>query len=557
MNSNYSKSQVKTEERSLAEIIVSFMNGVRRFWWLIIILAVLFGVFGYKRAKDTYVPMYQSKATISITAPVYNGNRDMSRTNDSELASELSVSFNYLINNDLFYEVIKNDLGVDTINGVITVAALEDTNILTIAVTDPSAQAAYDILNSVMNNYSSIAQFVLGDTEMIILEDPVIATAPINPFSFYKTVGMFAFIGIFMSMIPVIIYGFFVKTVKSKNDIEDLLSIRCFGSLPTVIVPDELENGKRPRYKKPPILKRIFFIVSKKARDKERDKVSGNHSILDKKIGFRYLEAVRTISSRCEKEFAKNNYKVILVTSTLAGEGKSTVSMNMALSLSKSGHRVMLIDGDFRKPNLRRLTNVDGVSYSMGDFLNKKVSLKEALINIADTRVVLIAADKPTPNPIEKINSDNMKIIIEQCRNVADYVIIDAPPCAGLADAAALLKYADAAVYVVREDYAKVGTILDTIQELSYTRKPLLGSVLNNSSGRLGLDYGYGYGYGYGHRYGYGYGYGRGYGYGGYGKSYGYGYGYGEYGTVTDSEFRAKERTTAKNIKISNDETQE
>lgn len=542
MSSNNSNSQVKTEERSLAEIISSFMSGVRRFWWLMIILAVLFGIFGYKKAKDTYVPIYQSKATISITAPVYNGDRDLSRTNDSELAEELSVSFNYLINNDLFYEVIKNDLGVDFINGVIGVSALEDTNILTIEVSGPSAQDAYDILNSVMNNYSSISQFVLGDTELTVLEEPVVAVEPVNPFSFYKTVGMFAFIGIIISLIPVIIYGFFVRTVKSKGDIENLLSIRCFGSLPSVIVPEELKEGKRPKYKKSFILKRLLFIVSKKARDKETDRLSGNHTILDKKVGFRYLEATRTITSRCEKEFAKNNYEVILVTSTVAGEGKSTFAMNMALSLSKSGHRVMLIDGDFRKPNLRKLTNAEGVSYSMGDFLNKKVSLKEALINIADTRVVLIAADKPTPNPIEKINSENMKIIIEQCRKVADYVIIDAPPCAGLADAAALLKYADAAVYVVRENYAKVGTILDALQELSYTRKPLLGSVLNNSRSKLGISYGYGYGYR------------RGYGYGRYGKGYGYGYGYGEYGNITDNEFRAKERTTAKNIKISNDE---
>lgn len=546
MSSNYSNSQLKLEERSLAEIISSFMSGVKRFWWLIIILAVSFGMLGYKRAIDTYVPMYQSKSTISITAPVYSGDRDLSRTNDAELAEELSISFNYLINNDLFYEVIENDLGVNAINGVITVSTLEDTNIITIDVTGYSAQEAYDILNSVMNNYASIAQFVLGDTELTVLEEPTVAAEPMNPFSCYKTVGTFGFIGILLSMIPVIIYGFFIKTVRSKKDIEELLNIKCFGSLPVVIMPEKIIDGKKTKYKKPFILKRILFIVSKKARDREQDRLSGNHTILDRKVGFRYLEAIRTVSSRCEKEFAKNNYKVVLVTSTVAGEGKSTLTMNMALSLSKSGHKVMLIDGDLRKPNLRKLTGAKGTSYSMGDFLNKKVSLKEALINVADTRVVMIAADKPTPNPIEKINSDNMKMIIEQCRNVADYVIIDAPPCAGLADAAALLKYADAAVYVVREDYAKVGTILDALQELSYTRKPLLGSILNNSKGKLGISYGYGYGRGYG----YGYGYRKGYG-------YGYGYGYGEYGTVTDNEFRAKERTTTKSIKISKDETYE
>lgn len=550
MSSNYS-SQVKIEERSLAEIISNFMIGVKRFWWLILALAVALGALGYKRATDGYIPMFRSVATISITAPVYNGDRDLSKTNDAELASELGVSFNYLINNDLFYEVLRSDLGVEVLNGYITVSVLPDTNLITMSVTSANAQDAYDILQAVMRNYSSISQFVLGDTVLTILEEPIVANSPINPFSWYKSAGMFAFIGILIAMIPVIVYGFFIKTVKSKDDIESLLNIKCFGMLPTVMVPEELKQGGRIKYKKPFFLKRLLFLLSKKARDNEQDKNSGNQTILDKKVGFRYLEAVRTLSSRFEKEFSLNGYKVILVTSTVAKEGKSTVAMNLALSLSKTGNRVMLIDGDLRRPNLRNITNAEGVSYSMGDFLNKKVSLREALINIADTRVVLLAADKPTPNAIEKINSDNMKVLIEQSRKVADYVIIDAPPCAELADTAAFLKYADAAVYVVREDYARVNTILDALQELSYTRKPLLGSILNNSKGKLGINYGYGYGYGYGNRYGYGYG--KHYGYGG----YGYGSSYGEYGTVSDSEFRAKERTTAKKIKISNYEDKE
>lgn len=541
--------QVK-EEKSLAEIIANFWIGTKRFWWLMMLLVLFCGALGYKIEKNNYVPQYNAVSTISITAPVYNGDRDISRTNDSELASELGVSFNYLINNDLFYEVIKSDLGVDRINGVITVSVLEDTNILTIGVTSPSAKDAYDILNSVMNNYSSIAQFVLGDTELTVLEEPVCPQTPINPFIWYKSVGFFALIGFFISLIPIFLYGFFVKTVKSKKDIENMLNLKCFGELPGIIVPEEID-GKKVRYKKTPFYKKILFVISKKAKNAEMDRISGNHVILDKKVGFIYLEAVRKISSRYEKELKKKNYKVILVTSTIPGEGKSTVSMNLALSLSKTGNRVVLIDGDLRKPNLRKMIDCDGISYSMDDFINKRISIKDAFINIKDTRVVMIAADRPTHNPIENINSENMKVTIEQSKNVADYVIIDAPPCSNLADAAAFMKYADAAIYVIRDDYAKVNTIIDAIQELSYTRKPIIGTILNQSHGMIGIQGGYGrrYGYGYGGRYGYGKKYGYGY---GYGKKYGYGYGYGygEYGEINDREFSAKERTTTKNIKV-------
>jgi capsular exopolysaccharide synthesis family protein len=323
------------------------------------------------------------------------------------------------------------------------------------------------------------------------------------------------------------------------------------------MVPKIKEDGTKENIKKPSLVKRIICSASREARIREQDKDSGKQLIFDKKIGFRYLEAIRSITSRIEKDMQSNEYKVLLVTSTLPKEGKSTFAINLALTLSKFGKRVMLIDGDLRNPSLRELSGAKGASYNMEEFLSKKVSLKDALINIADTRVVLIAADKPTPNPIEHINSKQMHVIIEQCKSVADYVIIDAPACAGVADAVALSKYTDAAIYVVREDYAKVDTILDVLQELSYTKKPILGSVLNDSIGQLGLNYGYGrgYGYGYGRGYGYGYGYGYGgYGYGyGYGKGYGYGYGESAYEKVNDSEFMTGEKKTAKKIVISNE----
>ena len=123
-----------------------------------------------------------------------------------------------------------------------------------------------------------------------------------------------------------------------------------------------------------------------------------------------------------------------------------------------------------------------------------------------------------------------------------DYIVIDAPPCSGISDAAVLAKYSDGIIYVVKEDYAKVNKILDTIQEFSYTRTPILGCVLNGAQGRLKLSRNYSYGYG------------RSY---GYGKYIRYGYGkYGEYGEVSDKEFRTKSRKVSKHISMTTTEEQ-
>lgn len=510
--SNRIGKNIEKEPMSLADILESFMNGFKKFWYIAIILMIVGGIFGYYNYDSSYVAMYSSQATFAVTAPKYSKN-DESYTNDSELASILSVSFNYIINNEVFYEIIMEDIGVDYMPSTIDIVAVEDTNMLTITATGSNAQLNYDVINSVMNNYASVAEIVIGDTELTVLEEPTVPNGPINPYSAFKPILIWAFIYFILGLVPSVLYALFVKTIKSKEDVEKYLSVNCFGELPSVIA------------------------------DKK-----GGCSILDKNVGFRYLEAMRTISNRCEKELIKRKCKVVLITSTEPNEGKSTFAMNLAYSLSKVQNKVMLIDGDLRKPGLRKLTDSDMKDYDMKDFLDGKLKSSQAIINIPNTRVLLLAPNKPTENPIECLNSSRMEQFIAEGKEVVDYIIIDAPPCSKLSDAAVLAKYSDGMIYVVKEDHAKVNKILDAIQEISYTRVPIIGCILNGGQGILNIKYGYGKNYGYGRAYGKSYGY--------YGKGYGRYGAYSEYGEVTDKEFRTKERKVSKQINLTTTDEQ-
>ena len=100
------------EEKSLAEIIESFFNGFRKLWWVAVAFMVAGALLGVHQYKKNYVPIYQAGASFSITAPEYNGT-DQSYTNNSQLAAELSANFDYLINNEVFYEIIEKDIGID------------------------------------------------------------------------------------------------------------------------------------------------------------------------------------------------------------------------------------------------------------------------------------------------------------------------------------------------------------------------------------------------------------------------------------------------------------
>lgn len=514
------------EPINLSQIVASFLKAFKKLWIIMVIIMVIFTVIGYQKYKRSYVPNYETRATFSITAPEYNGSEDRTYTNNSELASILSVSFDYLINNEVFYEVIKQDLGINYMPSVITISAVPETNILSIVASGSDADMTYKVVQSVLKNYGSVAEFVIGDTQLDVLEEPAVPKEPTNPYDPVKNAIMYALIGMFVGVLPSVVYAFFVKTIRNKEDVEKQLNVTYLGSLPGIVL-----NGKNKKLK--------------------------NCSILNKEVGFRYLEAMRSINSRCEKELVKNNYKVVLVTSTLDGEGKSTLALNLAYSLSKSQKKVMLIDGDLRKPSLYNMVEQKINSYRIEDFLERRIKSSQAIVNLDGTRVLMLAPSEPSKDAVKYLNSEQMERFIEESREVVDYVIIDAPPCRELSDAAVLAKYSDGIVYVVKEDFVKVNKIIDTLQEFSYTRKPIIGCVLNSTGGKLNLAYGYGKHYGYGYHKGYGSKYYEKY---GYGKG-GYGYGdydnvYGAYGEVSDKEFRNKGRSVSKRISLETTEEQ-
>lgn len=514
------------EQKSLNDIVLSFMDAFKKFWVFTVILTIVVGIAGYLFYKHTYAPEYSSEATISITADQYNSN-DRSQTNNTQLAEDLSVSFNYLINNEVFYEVIKKDMKLSYLPGTIEVTTIEGTNIISIKVTGSDADLVFKQLKSVMENYSSVAEFVIGDTKLTVLQEPAKANAPNNPYSPFKFVVAAMFLGFLLGCIPALVVLLLIKTIKNEEDVHKYLSMKCMGNLPAV------------------------FLGGKKNEKKQYC------SVLNKNVGFRYIETMRSITARCEREFKKRFTRVILVTSTRSGEGKTTFAMNLAYSLSKNGRKVMLIDCDLRKPSLRKQTETEmKISFSMEEFLKGKYKSKDAVINLEGSKVLALLPDKPSENPLDSINSKDMEKFIEEAKHVVDYVIIDSPPSKELSDATVLAKYSDGIMYVIREDGVRVNTIINSLQSFNYTKKPIIGCVINSAPG-VGAFKKYGYGgyYQYGN-----YGYGRrryGYGYGQYG-SYGYGYGEkkskGGYGEVSDKEFRADNHATVKHIKLSTTE---
>ena len=213
----------------------------------------------------------------------------------------------------------------------------------------------------------------------------------------------------------------------------------------------------------------------------------------------------------------ENDKKVILVTSTVSGEGKSFISANLAISLSLLGKKVVIVGLDIRKPGLNKVFNIPRKEVGITQYLaNPEKNLMD-LVQLSDVskNLYILPGGTVPPNPTELLARDGLDKAIETLKKNFDYVILDTAPVGMVTDTLLIGRVADLSVYVCRADYTRKNEYTLINELIDGNKLPNLCTVIN------GLDlkkrkYGYYYGYGkYGKYYGYG-------------KRYGYGYGYGE-----------------------------
>ncbi len=208
--------------------------------------------------------------------------------------------------------------------------------------------------------------------------------------------------------------------------------------------------------------------------------------------------------------------KVILITSTITGEGKTFIASNLAVSLALLGKKVIIIGLDIRKPGLNKVFHVPHKEKGITQFLSNPTTDLHTLIQPSNVtpNLSLLPGGTIPPNPTELLARPALELAIDQLRREYDYIVMDTAPIGMVTDTQTIARVADISIYVCRADYTHKNDyqLINELQERK--RLPSLCTVIN------GLDikkkkYGYYYGYGkYGKYYGYG-------------KKYGYGYGYG------------------------------
>lgn len=456
------------EKIDIFRLLQEFWMAFRRLFWLPVVLAVLCAALLGVRYWRSYTPMYASEVTftIQLTDAAMSDLSGSSNFYDKATAEQLSKTFPYLIQSELMQTMLRREMGVDYLNGAISARTVSNTNLFTIRVTSPDPQAAYDILSTVITVYPRAADYVIGATRMNLLTEPAVADAPYNAFDPVSTVVRGGALGAFAGLLAVLAYAATRRSVREAEDIRRRLNRTCLAALPQ---------------------------VTQKKRSGERAL-----NIRNEKISAAFQESIRSLRIKFLREAEKHRAQVVMVTSTLPGEGKTTVASNLALTLSRNGAKVILVDLDLRKPSVKKAVGVDETSLGVPELLSRSdVETAASLVEVEGSTLRLLAGDRPAENARQQISSRRFAAIVRELRQEADYIILDTPPCGLVADTAALARMADGIIYVLRSGKAQLSHVMDCLQLLGESGTPILGCVLNGAANTRS-----GYGYGYGGYYG-------------------------------------------------------
>lgn len=481
------ETQKKNSDFNFSVFWHNFLRLLPRMLWIPLILCAAAGAYRYYRIVRSYSPVYETFAVYRVSSK-RTGTFDLNSFGyymDSSAASKIAATYPYVMNADLSKALLKENFNVTRLPSNVSCRAEATMIILTSRASSP--QAAFDGLHMAAKVFPEAGTSIIGTFSLEVFDEAVMPTAPVNSLNYLSSTIRWALVGLAAGLAVIAFFAWFRKTVHNSEDLRELLNVPCLGLLPQV-------------------------------RFKARTKADHTVLLTNPKLDESYIEAIRAIRFQLQKELEHQNAKTIMVASTVPGEGKSTLSANLALSLADHGSRVTLVDCDLRKQSLKDLFGIKEPTRGLVELIAEQdTNLEAALTPVAGSSLLLLSGDKIAEQPQNFLSSPRLQSIMNALRRHSDYIIVDTPPSGLLSDAASLSQWVDGTIYVVRQDYVSRSAVLNSAASLSGMEIRFIGCVLNQTS-RSTSSSGYGYssrrGSGYGYSYGYGYGY-------GYGKHYG------------------------------------
>jgi succinoglycan biosynthesis transport protein ExoP len=450
--------------------VAQYLRVLRQQWFVVLLLAAL-SVGGAVAYTVRQTPVYS--ATTQLFVVVSGSESNVSELSQgSDFIQQRVKSYTDIATSPQVLEPVIARLHLHTtaagLAGRVTVESPLDTVLLNLSVTDSDPAQAAQIANAVARQFPDfIAEIetpagqVKSPVRLSVTKLATIPQAPVSPRA-PLNIALGLLVGLGIGIGAAVLRDQLNTSISGVSDVEKLT-----GAIPLGVVPYDPGAQKHP-------------LV-------EADQQSAR------------AEAFRTLRTNLQFADVDHPPRVIVVTSPLPSEGKSTSACNVALTLALGGARVVLVDGDLRKPAVGKYLGISNAA-GLTSVLAGRHDLRDVVVAYGRETLSILPSGPTPPNPSELLGSQQMADLLTTLANHYDIVVVDAPPLLPVTDAAVLASAADGAVLVLRHGKTRREEAERAIQALAAVNAKLLGTVLNFAPKRVrrsGYD-GYGYGYGYG-----------------------------------------------------------
>ncbi|QNF33158.1 polysaccharide biosynthesis tyrosine autokinase [Adhaeribacter swui] len=231
-----------------------------------------------------------------------------------------------------------------------------------------------------------------------------------------------------------------------------------------------------------------------------KEKLPISKLIVDKNPKSAISESIRSVRTNLEFISASKNKRLISITSTISGEGKTFVAVNLGAIISQSNQRVIILDLDLRKPKIHQAFNAENTK-GISTILIERHNVAECIRRTSMPNLDFITAGPTPPNPAELILNPSFDDMIEELYHSYDVIIVDTPPAGLVTDGILVMRKADIPIYILRAGFSKKSFLKNMNKIMRINNFNKMCTILNDADSMVAYGYGYGYSYGYGYGY--------------------------------------------------------
>lgn len=470
------------------ELEIDFRRLALAVWakkWVIVLVTLLSALITFFGTMFLITPEYESAAMFYVNNSTISVGDAALSISSGDISASKSLVDSYIVilhTRETLEEVIDRagvQMDYEDLDDMVTAASVNSTEIFQIIVTDTDPYRAEKLADAIAQVLPERIDRIIDGSTAKIVDAAVLPTKASYP-SKLKNTALGLLLGAAVTVSIIVLRELFNNSIRSEETLTELCDYPILASVPDMSAPD----------------KGAYYSANQKRR--RSDGTAKQTALVGSNISFAASEAYKLLRTKLQFSFADEKAcHVIGISSAIPGEGKSLSAVNLAHVLSELGKKVLLMDGDLRRPSVPEKLPVKQAP-GLSGYLSGQHGLEEVFqqsgLEGEENSFNVIASGRNPPNPVELLSSSKMRKLLDRLRKDYDYILLDLPPIGEVSDALVVSKQIDGLLLVVRQNYCSRNDFSAAIRQFAFADAKILGIVFNsvteNGKGKYYKSYG-------------------------------------------------------------------